>query len=368
MQGTQGIVKRRAGFTLIELLVVIAIIAVLIALLLPAVQAAREAARRAQCVNNLKQLGLAVHNYHSSNNSLPAMVTFLGPAYLPTAGGPGWGWCAGWPIAISANLELQPLYNAFNFNMQADDPSNSTIGYSAVATMLCPSESSKQRPGGPWAPLSYHGNMGGPGVIQAWTGTIVPNSTTYPLSWGWPAGQLAYFGLESISDGTSNTALFSEKLIGLADNTVVTPGGANGKRGWFAVAHAGFNLPGPTASQAALTFLGACKAAPTTTQSTNTANTGQYWTFGYVWNVGNNAYTHFNTPNGMTCVDSSGNGDGPANGGVNGIVTATSNHSGGVNVGFADGSVKFIKDSISVPTWWAIGTRNQGEVISSDAY
>jgi len=363
--------KRNRAFTLIELLVVIAIIAVLIALLLPAVQAAREAARRAQCVNNLKQLGLAMHNYHSTNNVLPAMCTFLGPAYTKTMGDPGWGWCASWALALAPNLEQQALYSAFNFNIESDKPQNSTVGYAAIASLLCPSENIKQRPGGAWAPISYHGNMGGPGVITAWTGTIVPNYTTYPMSWGWPAQEAAYFGLESVSDGTSNTALISEKLLGLGDNPVVTPGSPNGKRGYFAVAHAGFNLGasgGATAATAAMTFLSACKSAPATTNSTNSANTGQYWTFGYPWNVGNSAYTHFNTPNGLTCVDSSGNNDGPANGGINGIITATSNHSGGVNVAMTDGSVKFIKDSIAVPTWWAIGTRDQGEVISSDSY
>jgi len=359
--------KRRQAFTLIELLVVIAIIAVLIALLLPAVQAAREAARRAQCVNNLKQLGLAMHNYVSSNNVLPAMVTFLGPAYLPESGGPGWGWCAGWPVAITPNLELQTLANAFNFNMQADSADNSTVGYTAVASLLCPSENQAQRPANPWAPLSYHGNWGGPGVISAWTGTIVPNHTDFPLSWGWPPENKAYFGLQSISDGTSNTALISEKLIGLAGNPIVNSGGNNGKRGYFKVATAGFNLPPATATNEAMTYLNACKNIPATMDSYSSAATGQYWTFGYPWNVGNNAYTHFNTPNGMSCIDSQGHNDGD-NGGINGIVTATSNHSGGVNVGMADGSVKFIKDSISVPTWWALGTRNGGEVISSDAY
>ncbi len=360
--------KRRQGFTLIELLVVIAIIAVLIALLLPAVQAAREAARRSQCVNNLKQLGLAVQNYHSSTNVLPAMVTFLGPAYDPkNAGSYGWGWCAGWPIAISAQMELQPLYNAYNFNRQSDDAANTTVGYSGVATLLCPSEDQAQRPASPWAPLSYHGNWGGPGVIDAWNGTIVPNHTDYPMSWGWPPQNKAYFGLQSVTDGTSNTALFSEKLIGLPGNPVVTPGSSKGKRGYYKVATTGYNLPPATAVTEAMTFLNACRSAPATTNSFSSIATGRYWTLGYVWHVGNNAYTHFNTPNGLTCIDSAGHSDGD-NGGINGIVTATSNHSGGVNVGFTDGSVKFIKDSISVPTWWALGTRNGGEVISSDSY
>ena len=98
------------AFTLIELLVVIAIIAVLIALLLPAVQAAREAARRSQCTNNLKQLGLALHNYHSATNALPPAEMFLA-----TAGTLGWGWNPSWAVCLLPHLEQQPLYNAYNF-------------------------------------------------------------------------------------------------------------------------------------------------------------------------------------------------------------------------------------------------------------
>src|SRR5271163_379855 len=101
--------RRRSGFTLIELLVVIAIIAVLIALLLPAVQAAREAARRAQCTNNLKQLGLAVHNYVSQNNVLPLKTMW------PNNEAVSWGWSYGWPLALLPNIEQTTMFNAFNF-------------------------------------------------------------------------------------------------------------------------------------------------------------------------------------------------------------------------------------------------------------
>ena len=106
--------RRRVGFTLIELLVVIAIIAVLIALLLPAVQSAREAARRAQCTNNLKQLGLAVHNYHTTFNAIPAECMWMGATYGSAALGGSWGWNASWPVCLLPNLEQGPLYNAYN--------------------------------------------------------------------------------------------------------------------------------------------------------------------------------------------------------------------------------------------------------------
>src|ERR1700678_4178526 len=126
--------RSRSAFTLIELLVVIAIIAVLIALLLPAVQAAREAARRAQCTNNLKQLGLSVHNYHQQTNALPAENMFLGST------GSTWGWNASWAVFMLPNIEQGPLYNAYNFAQGPDSPYNSTVSYSAISVLLCPSD------------------------------------------------------------------------------------------------------------------------------------------------------------------------------------------------------------------------------------
>src|SRR5215203_1073838 len=113
------------GFTLIELLVVIAIIAVLIGLLLPAVQAAREAARRSQCVNNLKQLGLAAHNYHSTTNALPAMQLYNSN----TCAG---GWSFGWAAALLPNLEQTSMFNAANYSFGGDHATNTTVSYSQL--------------------------------------------------------------------------------------------------------------------------------------------------------------------------------------------------------------------------------------------
>ena len=134
--------RRRSskGFTLIELLVVIAIIAVLIALLLPAVQAAREAARRSQCTNNLKQLGLAVHNYHQQMNCLPAENMFMGPNIANY----GWGWCASWAVFMLPNLEQNPLYNAYNFALGAD--AGGFTRARAVASSTRPSPTRPSRP------------------------------------------------------------------------------------------------------------------------------------------------------------------------------------------------------------------------------
>jgi len=141
--------RRQRGFTLIELLVVIAIIAVLIALLLPAVQAAREAARRAQCTNNIKQLGLAVHNYVSSHGVFPSQSMASASA---TNGNESWGWGYGWPLALLPMMEQQPLYNAFNFSRgffetgNVNNTCNSTVCYTKIASLICPSDGYKP----PW--------------------------------------------------------------------------------------------------------------------------------------------------------------------------------------------------------------------------
>jgi len=359
----------RKAFTLIELLVVIAIIAVLIALLLPAVQSAREAARRAQCVNNLKQLGLAVHNYVSTNNVLPADGVFLGPAYGPNppAASEGWGWNASWAVSILPNMEQQPLYNAYNFNRSADGPHNYTVGFTLIGSFLCPSDSQKTRPADPWGPNSYHGNHGGPGIVSNWSGTIVQNFTNNPQAWWGADGNMAYFGFEAISDGTSSTAMFSERLLGITGDLKVFPGQPNGKRGIYEINYPGTVNQGPTANPMAA--IGSCKSVPSTQASVGSYLSGAHYSLSYPWHTSNTAYTHFNTPNGTTCR-SSADQCGPTCiwGGATGMITATSNHPGGVNVCFADGSVRYIKDTVSPPTWWALGTKAGGEVLSSDSY
>jgi len=368
----------RRGFTLIELLVVIAIIAVLIGLLLPAVQSAREAARRSQCVNNLKQLGLAVHNYHSTYNGIPADGAFLGAAYGPNppAASEGWGWAASWTVAILPQMEQQQMANAFNFNRDAPGPTNYTVGFSQIASLLCPSDNVKRRPAAPWAPNSYHGNHGGPGVIANWSGTIVQNFTDYPQAWWGGHANLGYFGFESVSDGTSNTALFSERLLGLAGDPVVYPGDANGKRGIYNAGYNGAYDLGRNADP--VTALQMCKGIAGSVASglpgSNPPNNGTYlsgahWSLAYPWHTSNSAYNHFNTPNGNSCFTTTGDGN-PGNpwGGTSSMISPTSNHPGGVNVCFTDGSVKFVRDTIAPQTWWAIGTRNGGEVVSADAY
>lgn len=357
--------RARAGFTLIELLVVIAIIAVLIALLLPAVQAAREAARRAQCVNNLKQIGLGLHNYVSQNNCFPPLA---GNMWRDGPANPGWGnWPLGWAVSLMPMMEGQALANAANFSFGADQPQNyQTVCRARVATFICPSESIAQ---GPWQQeswINYSANVGGPPTFKTWSGVIIPMpendrvgiGTNYPRN----AGTV---NISGVTDGTSNTVAFSERLIGLRGDPVVTVSSSDAKRVAFGP------VPGVAADsgngEAAREFVQACRSLPGTTSTAGSAN--NTWIGGAVWagTHGNtlrfNSHTHVNTPNGLTC-----RAEDYAPGQAIDAITVASNHSGGVNACMADGSVRFIKDSVSVQTWWALGTRAGGEVISSDSY
>jgi len=354
--------NRRRGFTLIELLVVIAIIAVLIALLLPAVQAAREAARRAQCVNNLKQLGLASHNYLSSQGCFPAQS--LTNQWNATT-----SWSVSWTDSILSQFEQSALYNSMNFSLTATDGSNTTAGYSLVPTLLCPSDSITARPASPWAPLNYAANIGGPGSISMWSGVIVPGTNP----WYNNSNNQGAVGTQSITDGTSNTAMWSEHLIGLND-----PGSGQGNlvlrsdpRAIRAMFNPGIALTPDnstgTGQAQATSFALACSSIPGSTQSLGTRNVGTAWVMAMAYTIPNNAYSHVNAPNTPRCTYP-GSQDTTYWCGTMCSVAPTSFHPGGVNVCFADGSVKFIKNSISLQTWWALGSRNLGEVVSADAY
>jgi prepilin-type N-terminal cleavage/methylation domain-containing protein/prepilin-type processing-associated H-X9-DG protein len=360
--------RKASGFTLIELLVVIAIIGVLIALLLPAVQAAREAARRSQCTNNLKQLGLAVHNYEGQNKVLPLQTMY------PANQLESWGWSYGWPLALLPNLEQNPMYNAFNFSIglfgNSATPNfaslgNTTVAYNQLSVLICPSDGTRKRPGAPYGATNYSGNMSGPGVIEEMTGTIVPNGA-FINNWA-DAGNFGPIGFENIRDGTSNTALFSERLLGINGGPQIRLDSADAKRAIFnSTVAGGFH----TGAAGAIQFLGGCKSLPGSTLSVNSAATGIYWVAAYPWHVGVSSYTHLGPPNSMACQNPATEvyGTWLTLGGPSHSNPPTSNHPGGVNVCFADGSVRFVKDTVNVQAWWGIGTRNGAETIGSDAY
>jgi len=339
----------RRGFTLIELLVVIAIIAVLIALLLPAVQAAREAARRSQCINNLKQIGLALHNYHSSTNSFP-MGSSLQP-WNVYGDADGWsGWSA--QALMLPFMEQTAVYNSINFSWACERGGvgaaiNSTGYNTKINSFLCPSDGS--------AGVS---NINSYGASMGTTTQQVPQQTT-----GLFAYQTAY-NIAHVTDGTSNTIAYAENLVGDILSTALKQGNSTGNAGGGG-GQAGNKLDVSNMQTQIQTDMAACTGwflAP----GGQAGGRGAHWGWG---SIGASLFNTAIPPNGggkllwgacrLDCC-------------LNAIhdhyTNSTSNHSGGVNVAMGDGSVKFIKNSVSWATWWALGTKAHGEVIDSSSY
>jgi prepilin-type N-terminal cleavage/methylation domain-containing protein/prepilin-type processing-associated H-X9-DG protein len=369
--------ETRRGFTLIELLVVIAIIAILIALLLPAVQSAREAARRAQCSNNLKQIGLGMHNYHTSVGTFPLGGAYTA-AYSATSFA-GWGsWSA--QALMLGYLEQAPLYNASNFSwatgMANGFSINSTVTESLLSVFVCPSDGlSPVKASGVWgsaASLSCwqwtgdtNNYLASMGTTTAYGGNGNPGSGN-PCTGVFTQGGTSY-GVQHITDGTSNTVAFGESLIG--DGTVETVRWRDGpivaaKGAAVALYDISTN---PTGT---LSDLGLCAAG---LMAQTTSGAGNQNLKGFRWADSSGGYALFNTivpPTStqypfawcaMGRTKGSNASDGP-------YQCTSSNHPGGCNFLFADGSVHFLKSSISIKTYWALGTKANGEIVSSDNY
>jgi prepilin-type N-terminal cleavage/methylation domain-containing protein/prepilin-type processing-associated H-X9-DG protein len=348
---------RRSGFTLIELLVVIAIIAVLIALLLPAVQAAREAARRAQCINNIKQIVLACHNYSDQINTFP-------PDSIADGSWVGTWWA--WPSFILPQMEQAPIYNSINFSLSCCNPANQSVYLTLISSYFCPSDDSAHLFSDrvyidvnlatfgnliTAAPTNYVGNQGDmmnntifdylcvdPAQIafKALNNYASNGCTPPPVSWNGAAAPFrGIFGdcsnavsirLAQITDGTSNTMMIGENSPNLNSGLAWVSG-----NDIYATTILPMNWK---------TNLRNGQVDPATGEICSPA----------AWNPMDPAsQTH--------CFNNQWYYQG-----------FKSFHPGGCNLGFADGSVKFLKQSINVYTYMALSTRAGGEITSADQY
>jgi prepilin-type N-terminal cleavage/methylation domain-containing protein/prepilin-type processing-associated H-X9-DG protein len=336
--------RRKPGFTLIELLVVIAIIGVLIALLLPAVQQAREAARRIQCTNNLKQLGLALHNYVDSKGVPP-----FGQGPEPRDAWHGWSSLA----MLLPYLEQTSAYNAINFDIAGgsspDTPQNTTAQRLRLTGFLCPSDNDRlTAPGGH---NSYCGSGGSDPNM---------NLATCSGLFGGMHGAGPYVpttvGLNTVTDGLSHTAAFSERVKGIGlYNSDQGPDSLKPPGSVFRIPSFGGNPPNDP--QFALFQCSAVNPGGAMTALSNHYSVGSFWHIGTTYGA---RYNHVMPPNAISC-------SGP-NTDNYGAHTASSRHPGVVNVAFADGSVRTVKQTVSVLVWRALGTRAGGEVVSGADY
>lgn len=351
--------RKNNGFTLVELLVVIAIIGILISMLLPAVQQVRSAARRIQCANNIRQIALAAHNYESAHGHFPQNE--IGPGAPDGSGGFGRG-CYSWLVPILPQVEQGNVYNLFNLRINNGDANgykisdthpNAAAASSKIPVFLCPStEASDDNVlvfgSANTASSSYVGNAGWPSFATGYNGErSTPGSQNGVISLIHPSSPVSWhgtgqIGFAQIKDGSSNTAMISERLIQTGNSADAIRGGDN-------------RLKSQHISDREAT-LGdmADDLVNSHTHVFESAHIGRSWSCG--WPLAAPTYMHVQTPN--TAIGhfnkSADEGDF--------VVSPSSRHTGGVNVALADGSVHFVSDNIAREVWWAVGGRDDGRI------
>jgi prepilin-type N-terminal cleavage/methylation domain-containing protein len=371
--------RRQRGFTLVELLVVIAIIGILVALLLPAVQAAREAARRTQCINNLKQIVLAMHTYHDTYLAFPIS---LGWSDAPNSGGGPWENYAirtySDKVALMPYVEKSPEYNLIDHGQGIYDPwwgGNPQSFSGRIPVFNCPSNPNVLNSGrGNFTYAINHGTA----HIPPHTGTNTRKATEgqhngvaayrfcggnqardwdADLNWTYnPPNPLSdpAVRMASITDGTSNTAAYSEFVIQNPIFNIPVPV-INGvpdptkRKIWRAQVYSWADGSTGTAHARLL-----CLAQPGLSDPVGRSDM-RGRSFSWSWMGVGSAYNHTMMPNEKSCQSYEGDWQG------SNMMTATSEHPGGVIVGLADGSTRYVADTVAFDIWWALGTRNGNE-------
>ncbi|TWU62070.1 DUF1559 domain-containing protein [Crateriforma conspicua] len=364
---------QRMAFTLVELLVVIAIIGVLVSLLLPAVQAARETARSTQCMNNMKQVGLALHNYHGAHHYIPTTTT--GPD--KSDGGCGSGFYS-WLAMILPFVEQETLYDQIDFSQPLADHCNYNVSsdylnYSIgpnhpnaqaaktmIGTYLCPSDPASvlqyHDDGETLAPGSYAGNVGWPKLafwpgnddspLEKQNGVFGLLNPSSPDDW-----QVPQIRFRDITDGLSNTAAVAERKISSV-SVVTSPWG-----GSYVAGNTDVNMQSFCGSshraRSLEKWIPYCGSV-THGDPAYIERHGHAWISG--WTFAANTYMHAMPIGDRNCHIYGGEGIG------SNLVTPGSHHVGGIHVLMADGSVNFQSESIDMQTWWAMGSRNGGEI------
>lgn len=352
--GSRDIRRSLPGFTLVELLVVIAIIGILVALLLPAIQAAREAARRTQCVNNLKQIMVAMHNYHDSYKTFPISTTWgnnFGGAYYFSD-----------KVAMLPYLELTGQYQAINPNEGSYAPGWSGQNPEAFSGRLpvfnCPSNANTLQGG-----VSNHTYSINQGTSHhpPHTGSGRPSAGQGGHNGiGWFVDSTGYFQdgsggrndpavtMGSVKDGTSNTAAYSEFVIEqwYGNAPAEDPSKLRAQVFNWAYGSSTAEVRQACLNQTALNDAGGGRVVR-----------GVSWSC--AWMAFGGAYSHTMMPNEKSCHSFEGDWYG------SNVLAASSEHPGGVNVGMTDGSVTFKAQDVDPEVWWGLGTRNGGEAIQS---
>ncbi len=334
---------RRSAFTLIELLVVIAIIAILIGLLLPAVQKVRDAAARMKCQNNLKQLGLALHNYESPNEKLPPLY----PGTAPSSSAFDYKYTWSVLAQLSPYLEQTNIYNSMDLKQPMYDAANQITLQNRFAVVqkvsifLCPSDK-----GEPVSSAYGVANMGPTNYVACHGSGVSGGGYGSPINSDGIFSAVKGFKILDITDGTSNTVAMSESTLG--DGAEISPTQTGDE-------------------QVAYKYLGYTGTLP---NDSNCAGTPPLWNGynrrGFMWASGEArcvSYNHYYTPNSKNfdCIAND-----PSMTYISvGYRAARSRHTGGVNVLMGDGSVRFVNNSIDPTTWRSLATRNGGEVIGN---